>query len=344
MWLALVLSAQASPDGQAGRVIVWGYNALHQGKGETPAQIWTGAVEVSGDVLTNAVLVSAGTSHALALLANGTVAGAGWNRCGQATGVASVSPDTTNGLVMLGGQVLREVVAVAAGRNFSLGLKRDGTLVCWGENSVPSGLSNVVAIAAGGSFSVALKSDGTVLSWCSEPRGEAHVPAGLSNVVAVASGGENYERSMALKRDGTVVVWKAGLPSEEPVPPEVRDVVAITAGDSHSLALKRDGTVFGFGFNGDGQATGVPTKTPPNVVGFTSGLVSIGGTILSNVVAVAAAGRYSLALKGDGTVVAWGDKRYRGVPGGLGGVVAIAVGGEFCLAVATNSSAWPPRR
>jgi alpha-tubulin suppressor-like RCC1 family protein len=151
---------------------------------------------------------------------------------------------------------------------------------------------------------------------------------------------------MALRRDGTVVVWKAGIPSEEPVPPEVRDVVAIAAGGSHSLALKRDGTVFGWGFNGDGQATGVPTKTAPDAVGFTSGLVTTGGRILSNIVAIAAAGRYSLALKGDGTVVAWGDKRcYRGVPAGLSGVVAIAAAPEgLCLAITTNTAAWSANR
>jgi alpha-tubulin suppressor-like RCC1 family protein len=239
--------------------------------------------------------------------------------------------------VVVGRQALSNVVSIAAANSFGLALKRDGRLVAWGKNEVPAGLSNVVAIAARGFYSVALKRDGTVASWASMPPLQSQAPATLSNVVAVACGGEGYERSMALRRDGTVVVWKAGIPSEEAVPPEVRDVVAIAAGGSHSLALRRDGTVFGWGFNADGQATGVPTETLPDAVGFTSGLVTIGGRILSNVVAIAAAGPYSLALKRSGEVVAWGDKRHcRGVPVGLTNVVAIAAGRGYCLAVTTN--------
>lgn len=56
---------------------------------------------------------------------------------------------------------------------------------------------------------------------------------------------------------------------------------------------------------------------------------------LMNVVAVAAGGAHSLALKADGTVVAWGlNDRYQAqVPPGLSGVVGIAAGGDFSLAL-----------
>ena len=49
---------------------------------------------------------------------------------------------------------------------------------------------------------------------------------------------------------------------------------------------------------------------------------------LNGVVAIAAGGFHSLALKSDGTVVAWGDNDVgqSTVPGGLNGVVAIAAG------------------
>ena len=59
--------------------------------------------------------------------------------------------------------------------------------------------------------------------------------------------------------------------------------MAIAAGHAHSLALKTDGTVVGWGSVIDGQTT-IP-----------------GG--LSNIVAIAAGGAHSLALKTDGTVV-----------------------------------------
>src|SRR5208282_5721653 len=96
------------------------------------------------------------------------------------------------------------------------------------------------------------------------------------------------------------------------------------------------GTVMGWGFNMAGQATGIPTT---NYV--SSGLVRIGGQTLSNVVSIAAGDAYSLALKEDGTVVAWGHMVHglhpATVPAGLSNVVAIAAGSfDFCLAITTN--------
>ena len=39
------------------------------------------------------------------------------------------------------------------------------------------------------------------------------------------------------------------------VPNGLIDVVSITAGDMHSIALKRNGTVVAWGCNGEGQTT-----------------------------------------------------------------------------------------
>ena len=57
---------------------------------------------------------------------------------------------------------------------------------------------------------------------------------------------------------------------------ELKNIVAITAGEQHSLALKSDGSIVGWGGNWAGQAT------PP------AG---------NNFVAIAAGGEHSLALK-----------------------------------------------
>src|SRR5208283_673873 len=66
----------------------------------------------------------------------------------------------------------------------------------------------------------------------------------------------------------------------------------IAAGGSHNLALKNDGTVVGWGYNGYGQ-----TMVPAG---------------LSNVVIISAGVYHSLALKHDGTVVAWGAGQTNG--------------------------------
>ena len=65
---------------------------------------------------------------------------------------------------------LRDVVAIDAGNDHVLALKRNGTVVAWGHTSdgqtdVPPELSDVTAITAGSYHSLALKRDGTVVSW-----------------------------------------------------------------------------------------------------------------------------------------------------------------------------------
>ena len=107
---------------------------------------------------------------------------------------------------------LGEVKAIAAGKDYSLALLKDGSVRGWGTTygsynptNVPSDLAGVVAIAAGDRHGLALKADGTVRAWGWNNNSQCAVPDGLSNVVAVA-GGEGH--SLVLKKDGTVDVWR----------------------------------------------------------------------------------------------------------------------------------------
>jgi alpha-tubulin suppressor-like RCC1 family protein len=270
--------------------------------------------------LSNAVAIAAGYEDSLALTAEGTVVDWGDNSCGQTNIPAGLS----------------NVVAIAAGGDYygdySLVLTTNGTVVGWGDNTygqtnIPFGLSNVVAIAAGAWHSLALQADGTVVGWGYDADGETTIPSGLSRVVAIAAGDGD---SLALQADGTVVGWGFNYCGEATGVPTTTSpfdnsgpvviggqvlsgVVAIAAGDVHSLALKADGTVVGWGDNEFGQAT-IPAG-------------------LSNVVAIAAGSYHSLALKADGTVVGWGDNEYgeTTIPAGLSNVVAIAAGKGYSL-------------
>src|SRR6266446_5455050 len=49
--------------------------------------------------------------------------------------------------------------------------------------------------------------------------------------------------SLALKSDGTVVGWGHNYCGQSTVPANLNGVIAIAAGANHSLALKSDGTV-----------------------------------------------------------------------------------------------------
>jgi len=63
----------------------------------------------------------------------------------------------------------------------------------------------------------------------------------------------------------------------------------------------------------------------------------------SNVSAVAAGPFHGLALRSNGTVIAWGSSGAQtNVPAGLTNVVAIAAGGDHALALKTNGTivAW----
>ncbi|QNK58673.1 S-layer homology domain-containing protein [Paenibacillus sp. PAMC21692] len=211
---------------------------------------------------------------------------------------------------------------IAAGREFALGLKPNGTVVGWGNNlfgqlNVPAGLSGVAAIAAGVEHSLALKSDGTVVAWGFNDRNQSIVPAGLNNVTAIAAGNRH---SLALKSDGTVTVWGNGDFGNSNLPAGLSGVVAIAGGAYHSLALKSDGTVVAWGYNSFGQST-IPAG-------------------LNGVVAIAAGYFHSLALKSDGTVVAWGrsDSGETTPPTGLSGVVAIAAGQGYSLALKSDGT------
>ena len=304
-----------------GTVVGWGENEY--GQTHIPAG------------LSNVMAIAAGANHSLALKADGTVVGWGNNYYGQATGVPQASPPfTSEGIVMVAGHALSNVVAIAAGEGYSLALLRDGTVFGWGQNShgeatgVPSNqippmgssvvrvagqtLSNVTAIAAGGEHSLALKVDGTLIAWGDDTYGQTNVPLNAKDAVAMAGG--RYHSS-ALKADGTVIVWGNNSQHQGLVPPALTWRGAIVAGNSHGLAVKTDGTVIGWGDNQYGQIN-IPAG-------------------LTNVAAVAAGGTQSLALRGDGTVVAWGDTRYGQItiPAGLTTVVAIAAGDNYSLAL-----------
>jgi alpha-tubulin suppressor-like RCC1 family protein len=89
--------------------------------------------------------------------------------------------------------------------------------------------------------------------------------------------------SLALKRDGTIVGWGTNIAGVLDIPSNLGEVEAIAAGHDHCLALRADGTV---------ASWGARTQVPAD---------------LHDVVAVSAGGTFDLALRADGTVVEWGN-------------------------------------
>ncbi|MES2659050.1 MAG: putative Ig domain-containing protein [Verrucomicrobiota bacterium] len=131
--------------------------------------------------------------------------------------------------------------------------------------------------------------------------------------------------------DYPLVGWGSNE-SKELLAPDDAGFSTISTGQYHTLGLKPGGTVSAWaGFNGYGQID-----------------VPVG---LDHVVSVAAGGDYwwqdsahSLALRDDGTVIAWGcdDEGQSTVPEELAGVVAISAGRAHSLALKSDGSvvAW----
>jgi alpha-tubulin suppressor-like RCC1 family protein len=337
---AMVFGAQGASE-----IVAWGGNAAGEATGIPTPQTYftTGMVMIADQVLSDATAISAGWSHCLALKPDGTVAGWGSPLLGEAAGSTPVPGGQSDGIVRIEGKVLNDVTAISAGRNYSLALVKDGSVVTWGKGrgnneaplAAPSDLTNAVYVAAGWNYGVAATSNGEVVCW-----GGRSVPPGLSNVVAVAAGHEAFSPILALRSDGTVAKWTTG--AQEQVPAEATNVVGIAAGAGHSLALRKDGTVVGWGSNQFGEATGTPSEKFPKLG---AGEVVIAGQPLRNVIAIAAGHDFSMALKQDGRLIVWGQNGFHqcDVPAGLTNVVAIAAGDHFCLALTNTSGLHSPK-
>jgi len=89
----------------------------------------------------------------------------------------------------------------------------------------------------------------------------------------------------------------------------ITGVKAISSGDSHTVALKNDGTVFAWGVNsygqlGDGTYTNRNTPVPVRAPEMTIVTTPVRG--LTGIIAISARGYRTVALRNDGTVWAWG--------------------------------------
>ena len=312
-----------------------------------------------GGYLDDVVGVAGGWLHSVAVLGDGSAWSWGYNVDGQlgegkATApLHAVMPVRVRGASGMG--FLTDVAQVEALRSSSFARKADGTVWAWGQNNIgqlgdgsgaaqstpvqvrgPGGvgfLSGIVQISARASHTLALRSDGTVWAWG-------------NNVLGQLGDGTFTTRTTPVQVKGP---GGAGF---------LEGVVQVAAGGVVSYALAADGSVWAWGYNGDG-ALGQGSVTPPNIPTPVQ-VKGPGGTgMLGEVVEVAGGGGYGLARKTDGTVWTWGQNsagqlgdgtaarrttpvQVRG-PGGAGfltGASSIVGGAASSYAVLTDGTLW----
>ncbi|WP_080835882.1 OmpL47-type beta-barrel domain-containing protein [Cohnella massiliensis] len=299
----------------------------------------------------------------------GTVWGWGLNDQGQLGDGTTINRSTAVTI-----PALQDYTMISTGLRENIGLRADGTVWTWGmlfngQSAPPAkvdGLDNIVSISTGGLHFMALKEDGTVWTWGDNAFGQLgdgtdtfrsvpmQVP-GLSSVVAVSG---SYYNSLALKEDGTVWVWGSSLHGalgknvatgylqKTPMQiTELSDIIQIDMAYLHGMALRKDGTVWTWGFNQYGQLgdeTVTDRAAPAQVQG------------LSGIVKISASYAHSLALSEDGMVWAWGDNTYGEVGDGTAvqqrtkpvraahatGMTDIVAAEFYSFAIKSDGSIW----
>ncbi len=201
----------------------------------------------------------------------------------------------------------------------------------------PAHGADVVSIWGGARGTIVLKSDGTVWTW-----------------------GANFDGKLGIGETNTV---RMAAPVEVHGPGNagfLNSIVGVMGGEVHNVALRSDGTVWSWGWNAFGQLGDGTTNDAHTPV--QTGLGSV--PPLTSVTQLGGRPYFTLAVKSDGTIWAWGMNRYGQMGNGTvnptpgpqvsapvlvndsspGGAInhprQVTCGYQFGAALTTNGTVW----
>ena len=203
-------------------------------------------------------------------------------------------------------------VSVSAGLQHTCRVKRDLTVVCWGDNeysqsSAPQGAFTLVS--AGQSHSCGVGADGIVLCWGNQYYGQSSPPDGAFSTVSAG-----LTHSCGVRTDGVVECWGGDEAGKSTPPAGVFS--SVSAGWYHSCGVDTSQTIVCWGDDAYGQSS-------PPIGTFTS--VSVGQ-------------RHSCGVGADGSIACWGSNDNGQASSPYGTFVSVSAGALHSCGVRTDRS------
>jgi alpha-tubulin suppressor-like RCC1 family protein len=268
-----------------GRAWAWGTNTLGQ-LGDNSATSRRTPIRVLGDIKTFCQ-ISAATQHSLAIDKNGSAWGWGYNRFGRLGNNSLTSQRTP---VSVAGQQ-KTFCAISAGNAYSFAIDKYGNAWGWGLNlvgqlgdgtptsrltpvSVAGAKKTFCKISAGYGQTIAIDKYGRGWGWGYNARGQIgdnsitcrSTPVSIAGAVktfcAVSAGGSH---SLAIDKNGKAWAWGNNIYGQlgdnsttsrltpVSIAGAAKTFCAINAGGSHSLAIDKNGRLWAWGINSQGQ-------------------------------------------------------------------------------------------
>jgi len=280
-----------------GTLWTWGINSFGILGDNTSVTKSTPVTTFAGG--TNWRQVSTAQYHAAAIKTDGTLWCWGQNQYSQ-IGINATGSRSTPVTTFAGGTNWKQV---SCGAGHIAATKTDGTLWLWGRNSFGgigdstldtkstpvttfSGGTNWKQVSCGGVFTAAIKTDGTLWLWGYNLFGGLgdNTLTNRSTPVTTFAGGTNWKQvssggyhTAAIKTDGTLWTWGYNARGELGDSTLVTKSTPVTTfaggtnwkqvsgGDSHTAAIKTDGTLWTWGSSAYAQIgdnTSVTKSTP----------------------------------------------------------------------------------
>lgn len=303
----------------------------------------------------NITPMSTSFNRSFAIKADGSLLGWGFN----GDGIGYIIPADTKQYIVSPVKIefVNQAVAVAHGIEHTLILKKDGSLWGWGGTSsgqLGNGISfedyniidingylkdrrkatkadyekmygmafvklpykimdDVISIAADQFCSYALKSDGTLWRWgvndFNDPAWFFKVPEKFMNDVITFE--SVRDSNYAVKKDNSLWGWGYTLLNDEytDFPIKIMDNVnAVKTSRGHTLVIRTDSSLWGWGSNSSGQlGMQVSDENDKSIWSPEYRQVREPVKIMDGVVSVAAGRSFSLAIKKDRSLWAWGN-------------------------------------